>query len=76
MGSDGPFGADENADGLLPTQGEPTPADLDEARGAAAQHLDTDTDADAEFGETPGPVRLAGHIAYLGPFTRTKALER
>ena len=76
VGSDGPFGANEDAGGMLPTQGEPATADLDEAGGAAAQHLDTNADANAEFGESPDPVRLARHVAHLGPFARTKAFER
>ena len=61
---------------MLPAQGEPTAADLDEAGRAATEHLDTATDADAEFAKPANPARLAGYVAHFGPLTRAQTFER
>src|SRR5262249_9155317 len=57
-------------------QGQPAAADLQQAGGAVAEHLQAGADADAQLGQAGDQGGLAGDVGDLGPFARTKAFQR
>jgi hypothetical protein len=69
-------GLDEDLDAGVVAQGEAAPADLEQAGGAVAQHLEAYADADAEFAEAGDPGGVAGDVGDLAPLAGAEAFQR
>src|SRR5262249_26979764 len=68
-------GLDEDLHRRVAAERQPATADLQQAGGAVAEHLQASADADAQLGHAGHPGGIAGHVGHFPPFTGPQAFE-